>query len=73
MVADAMLLRVLVMLLRREDGRELVGRLSTGLEHGAIYGISVYLGVIPLKWDIQEKEEKGEEIKDKIFLLYISD
>lgn len=49
MVADAMSLRVLVMLLRREDGRELVGRLSTGLEHGAIYGISVYLGVIPLK------------------------
>ena len=40
---------MLVMLLRREDGRELVGRLSTGLEHGAIYGISVYLGVIPLK------------------------
>jgi hypothetical protein len=39
MVAAATLLRVLVTLLRREDRTKLVDGFSTGLEHGAIYGI----------------------------------
>jgi hypothetical protein len=32
---------------------------------------SVYLGIIPLNEDSQEKEEKeGDEMKDKIFFLH---